>query len=102
MNALLFLGYWELDENIGPKKAAELFAEALQKGVWPAKGIKVVSHYVSVDVPVWGVLTYEADNPEQIMKNIAVLRLTKPSFFKKVIVSPAMKAEEAVSVLMEM
>jgi len=43
-----------------------------------------------------------AENPEQVMKNIVALRQTKPNYFKKVRVSPAMKAEEAISILMGM
>jgi hypothetical protein len=102
VNAMLFLGYWELDEKIAPKEAAKIVTEALEKGLWPVEGINIIGYYSSVDVPTWGVMIFEAENPEQVMKNIVALRQIKPNYFKKVRVSPAMKAEEAISILMGM
>jgi len=99
---MLFLSYWELNENITPKDIVKVAAELTEKKVWPPKGTKVLGWYTTTDVPAWGITIEEAESVETILKGIAAWTNAKPGFFKVVKVSPAMTAEEAMRVVMQM
>jgi len=100
---MLFLSYWELNENFTPKDIVKLAGELMQKGVYPVEGTKIIGWYTAAgDVPTWGVTIYEAENVDQVLKGVAVWTNAKPGFFKVVRVSPAMAAEDAMRVVMEM
>jgi len=99
---MLFLSYWELNENLSPKDVVKLGAELLEKNLWPIKGVKQLGWYATVDVPTWGINLYEAENVEQVLKGVAVWTNAKPGIFKVVRVSPAMTTEDAMRIVMEM
>ena len=99
---MLFLSYFELNENLNLKDTVKLAAELMEKKLWPIKGVKILGWYTSVDVPTWGINIYEAETVEQVVKGLAVWTNAKPGFFKVVRVSPAMAAEDAIRVVMEM
>ena len=100
---MLFLSYWELNENLTPKDIAELSAELMEKRLWPPEGTKILGFYTSAaDVPIWGVTIEDAESVEAVLKGVAVWTNAKPGVFKVVRVSPAMTAEDAIRVVMEM
>jgi len=99
---MLFLSYWELNEKITPKELAELSAELMEKNLWPPEGTKILGFYTTTDVPIWGITIEEAENVETILKGAAAWTNAKPGVFKVLRVSPAMTAEEAIRVIMEM
>jgi hypothetical protein len=99
---MLFLSYWELNENLTPKDIVEVAAELMEKKLWPVEGTKMLGWYTTTDVPIWGFTIMEAKNVEQVLKGIAIWTNAKPGFFKVVKTSPGMTAEEAVRVIMEM
>jgi len=99
---VLFLSYWELNENITPKDIVELAAKLMEKNVWPAEGTEVLGFYVTTDVPIWGITIEEAESVESILKGAAVFTNEKPGFFKVLRVSPAMTAEDAMRIVAEM
>jgi hypothetical protein len=39
---MLFLSYWEMNENFTPKDVAKLAAELMEKGLWPVEGAKML------------------------------------------------------------
>jgi len=100
--AMLFVVYWELNENLNPKDVAKLGAELAEKGLFPSEGIKQLGWYSTASVPYWGVTIEEADNAEAIFKDIAVWTNAKPGFFKVLKAAPALTAQDAIRVLMEM
>ena len=99
---MLFLSYWELNENMTPKDVAELAAELLEKGLYPLKGIKQLGWYITSSVPYWGINIEEAENVETIFKSLALWTNAKPGIFKVAKIAPAMTAEDAIRVIMEM
>ena len=100
---MLFLSYWELNENLSPKDVVKVGTGLLEKNLWPVKGVKMLGWYVAAgEVPTWGITIEEAKTVEQVMKGVAVWTNAKPGLFKVVKVSPAMTAEEAMRVVMEM
>jgi len=99
---MLFLSYWELNENITPKDIAKLTAELMEKNLWPAKGTEILGFYTTTEVPIWGITIEEAESVESILKGAAAWTNARPGFFKVLRVSPAMTAEDAIRVIMEM
>jgi hypothetical protein len=96
---MLFLSYWELNENITPKDVVELAAKLMEKGLWPAEGTEILGFYTTTEVPIWGITIEEAESVESILKGAAVWTNEKPGFFKVLRVSPAMPAEEAIRIV---
>jgi len=100
---LLFVSYWELNENLSPKDIVKVGAELLEKKLWPVEGVEILGWYVAAgEVPTWGITIEEAKTVEQVLKGVAVWTNAKPGLFKVVKVSPAMTAEDAIRVVMEM
>ena len=99
---MLFLSYWELNENITPKDVVKVGAELMEKKLWPPKGVKILGWYTTTGVPIWGITIYETEKVEQVLKSAAIWTNAKPGFFKVLKVSPAMTAEDAMRVVMEM
>jgi hypothetical protein len=99
---MLFVVYWELNENLNPKDVGKLATELLEKGLFPVEGVKQLGWYGTTSVPTWGVTIEEADNAEAIFKDITVWTNAKPGFFKVLKVAPAMTAQDAIRVAMEM
>jgi len=100
---MLFLSYWELNENFTPKDIVKLATELMEKKLWPVEGVKTLGWYTTAgDVPTWGVTIYEAENTDQVLKGVAVWTNAKPGIFNTVRVSPAMTTEDAIRVVMEM
>jgi hypothetical protein len=100
--AMLFVAYWELNENLNPKDIAKLGAELVEKGLTPVEGVKQLGWYVTSSVPLWGVTINEADNAETIFKDMTVWTNAKPGFFKFLKIAPALTAQDAIRILMEM
>ena len=99
---MLFLSYWELNENFTPKDIVELAAELMEKDLWPAEGTEILGFYTNTDVPIWGITIEEAESVESILKGAVAWTNAKPGFFKVLRVSPAMTAEDAMRVVAEM
>jgi len=99
---MLFVTYWELNENINPKDVAELGAELTEKKLYPIKGVKQLGWYITGSVPYWGITIEEAATVEQVMKGILVWTNAKPGLFKVLKTSPAMTSEDAIRLVMEM
>lgn len=100
---MLFISYWELNENITPKDVVELAAKLMEKGLYPVEGTKLLGwHTAAGDVPVWGCTLTEAESADQVLKGVAVWTNEKPGFFKVCRISPAMTAEDAIRVVTEM
>lgn len=99
---MLFLSYWELNENFGPKDIVEVGAKLMEKGLWPIEGVKILGFYTSADVPIWGITIEEAETVEQVVKGAVVWTNAKPGIFKVLRVSPAMTTEDAMRLIMEM
>jgi len=99
---MLFLTYWEINETSTPKEIAKIAAELMEKGLWPLEGTKMLGWYITSDIPHWGITIYEAETAEQVMKGALVWENAKPGIFKVLKVSPAMTAEDAIPLVMEM
>ena len=77
---MLFISYWELNQDLNPTDIAKVGEELLKKGLYPIEGVKQIGWYITPGY--WGVTIEEADSVEQIMKGVNIWRAAKPGIFK--------------------
>ena len=94
---MLFLTYWELNENFDPSKMAELGQELMEKKLFPVEGVKLIGWYVSAG-DMWGITISEADTTEQIARGNHMWRIAHPGFYKFIKTTPAMELVKAIPV----
>lgn len=90
---MLFLCYWQLNENIpvlDHLKVAKFLQEA---GLFPPPGIEIIRFDMTPDY--WGVTVFTAESAEAAFAVIDLWRVAGTGFFKKVKVSPALTVKDA-------
>jgi hypothetical protein len=78
---MLFIQYWELNEE---KKAEEILAagEALmESGLWPPEGAEILRWDMANDY--WGITVFEADSYEAVDQGTELWRIALPGIFNK-------------------
>ena len=98
---MLFITYWELNDNFDPSELAEIAQKILSKNLFPTEGVKQIGWYVSTS-DYWGITIVEADTEEQLVKNTAVWRIAKPGLFKIVKSTSAMEIAKVLPILMKL
>ncbi len=95
---MLFLTYWELNENISVQERLEFSQKLTSEGAFPPEGVNIVRWDVTTDT--WGIIILEAENAIDVFKTLDMWR-TKAGFFKTVKTAPALPVQEAVPQLSE-
>ncbi|MFX1358488.1 MAG: DUF3303 domain-containing protein [Promethearchaeota archaeon] len=98
---MLFITYWELNENFDPAELAEMAQKVLSKNLYPTEGVKQLGWYVSTG-DYWGITISEAENEEQLVQDTNVWRMAKPGVFKLIKNSPAMELAKALPILIKL
>jgi hypothetical protein len=98
---VLFITYWELNEDFDPSGLADIAQTLISKKLYPTEGIKQLGWYVSTG-DYWGITISEADTEEQLVKDTNVWRMTKPGLFKFIKSSPAMEIAKTIPILMKL
>ncbi|MFW9826283.1 MAG: DUF3303 domain-containing protein [Candidatus Thorarchaeota archaeon] len=94
---MLFISYWELNENFDPSKMAELGQKLMEKKLFPVEGVKLIGWYMSAG-DMWGVTISEAENAEQIARGNNMWRIAHPGFFKFIKTTPALEVTKAIPI----
>ena len=89
---MLFVTYWELNENMPVPDRLEVVRKVTSTGLFPAKGVKVIRWDGTPDG--WGILVTEADTAADISQAINVWRAAGAGFFKFTKTAPAMPIQE--------
>ncbi len=97
---MLFLTYWELNENMPVQDRLKIAQKLTSGGFVPPKGIKIIRWDQTPDA--WGILLAEADNAADIMQAIDMWRAAGAGFFKMTKTAPAMPIEELMPKAAEM
>jgi hypothetical protein len=97
---MLFITYWELNENFDPSELAEIAQKIISKNLYPTEGVNQIGWYVSTS-DYWGVTISEAETEEQLVKDISVWRIAKPGLFKSVKSTVAMEIAQVLPILMK-
>ena len=97
---MLFLTYWELNENMPAEERIRIADELTSKGLYPPKGVNILRWDMTPDG--WGILLAEADNPATIAKALDVWRAAGGGFFKSTRTAPALPVVELLPLEREM
>lgn len=96
---MLFLAYWELNENVSEQARSEGAQKIMSGGLFPPQGVNVLRWDGTPDG--WGVLLLEAEKAEDVFRAIAIWRSAVPGFFKSIKTSPAMPIQEIIPLVNE-
>ncbi len=91
---MLFLTYWELNENMPPAERMAIAQKLTSSGLFPPKGVKILRWDQTPDA--WGILLMEADNAMDAALALDTWRMAGAGFFKQTKTAPAMPIAEAL------
>jgi hypothetical protein len=91
---MLFLVYWELNENMSIAERLQVAGKLTEKGIFPPEGVKIIRWDVTPDV--WGILLIEADTAAAANEALTQWRAAGAGFFKSTKTAPAIPVEEAI------
>lgn len=84
---MLFLSYWELNENMPDAERMGIARKLTSSGLFPPEGVTVVRWDETPDG--WGMLLFEADTPLAATIALGVWRMAGAGFFKTTKTAPA-------------
>ena len=90
---MLFLCYWQLNENISVLDHLKVGKLLQESGLFPPPGIEIIRFDMTPDY--WGVTVFTAESAEAAFAVIDLWRVAGTGFFKKVKVSPALPVKDA-------
>ncbi|WP_416838204.1 DUF3303 family protein [Haloferax sp. DFSO52] len=97
---MLFVSYWEINENKPPAEILEAGAKLMESELWPPEGVEIIRWDLTSDN--WGVTVFEADTAEAAERVVTVWRLAVPGMFTKTKTAPAGPADQAMLDLLDM
>ena len=92
---MLFVSYWELNENMPDKDRLE----AIHQIMAMEGSDKMVEKSIRWDITPdnWGVSIFEADSAADVMALFDTYRAAAPGFFKMTKTAPAVTAQESMA-----
>lgn len=90
---MLFLCYWELNENMAVIDHLKLGKMLNEGGLFPPPGIEILSFNMTPDY--WGVTVFKAESVEAAFTVIDLWRAAGTGVFKTVKMSPALSVPDA-------
>jgi hypothetical protein len=97
---MLFLTYWELNENMPESERLGLAKKLTSSGLFPPKGVKVLRWDETPDS--WGILLIEAENAMDVALALDIWRMGGAGFFKFTKTAPAFPIAESMQPYEEM
>lgn len=91
---MLFLTYWELNENMPVPERLSIAQKLTSSGQFPPKGVKILRWDETPDA--WGILLMEADNAMDAAMALDCWRIAGAGFFKQTKTAPAMPITESI------
>ena len=92
---MLFLTYWELNENMSDEDRLQAANKLTSSGLFPSEGVNIVRWDGTPDL--WGTLLVEADSAEAVMRAIGLWRAAGAGFFKFTKTAPALPVQEIIT-----
>ena len=93
---MLFLTYWELNENMSEGERLEFVQKVMSSGLFPPKDVKVLRWDVTPDG--WGILLTEAQSAADVIRSLDTWRCAKGGFFKFTKTATAIPVEESMPI----
>lgn len=97
---MLFLTYWELNENMPEEQRLQVAQKLTSSGLFPPKGVNIIRWDATPDA--WGILICEAENAADVFRAIDMWRAAAAGFFKSTKTSPATPIQEVIPVAAEL
>lgn len=91
---MLFLTYWELNENMSEGDRMKFAQKITSSGMFPPKGVNIIRWDTTPDG--WGILLAEAESAADMIRAIDMWRLAEGGFFKSTRTAPVIPVEEAI------
>jgi hypothetical protein len=91
---MLFLTYWELNEDTPAAQQLQAAQKLMSSGLFPSKDVNILRWDVTPDN--WGILLCEAESASAINQALVIWRAACPGFFKTTRTAPAMPVQEAM------
>lgn len=91
---MLFLTYWELNENMSVGERLQVAGKLTEQGLFPPEGVNVLRWDSTPDG--WGILLTEADSAAAINAAITQWRAAGAGFFRSTRTAPALPVEDAI------
>jgi hypothetical protein len=97
---MLFLCYWELNENMPSVERMQVANRLTSSGLFPPEGVKIVRWDETPDG--WGILLFEAESAQDAAQSLELWRAAGAGFFKMTKTAPAVPIEELMPVMEKM
>jgi hypothetical protein len=91
---MLFITYWELNENLAVSETLQAANKLTSSGLFPPENVQILRWDVTPDN--WGILLVEADSAQAVNDAISMWRATTAGFFKFTKTAPALPVQEAI------
>ena len=89
---MLFLTYWELNEEMSIEERQQIAEKLTSSGLFPPKEVNIIRWDGTPDG--WGILLAEAESAADINQAIAMWRTAGAGFFKSTRTAPAQTIQE--------
>ena len=93
---MLFMTYWELNENMPEQERLQIAQKLTSSGLFPPAGVNILRWDGTPDG--WGVLIMEAERAEDVIRAIDQWRAAGAGFFKITKTAPALPIQEAIPI----
>ena len=97
---MLFITYWELNENMSDSERLSIADKLNSSGLFPPKGVNIIRWDGTPDA--WGTILLEADSAADVFRAIDVWRAAGAGFFKFTKTAPVLPVEELIPIAAEM
>lgn len=91
---MLFITYWELNENSAVSSNLEAANKLTASGMFPPPNVQILRWDITPDN--WGILILEADSAQVVSDALSMWRAAVPGFFKVTKTAPAIPVQEAI------
>ena len=96
---MLFLTYWELNENMSGEERLGIANKLMSTGMFPPEGVNIIRWDGTPDE--WGIMVLEANSAEDAFRAINLWRAAGAGFFKLTKTAPALPVQEIIPVVSE-
>ena len=91
---MLFMTYWELNENMAEQERLQVAQKLTSSGLFPPAGVNILRWDGTPDG--WGILLMEADRAEDAYRVVELWRAAGAGFFKSTRTAPALPIQHVI------
>jgi hypothetical protein len=94
---MLFISYWELNQDFDPTELAEMAQKLISKKLVPYPGVKQLAWYISPEY--WGITISEAESEAAIFEEQNMWRIARPGVFKFIKTTVGMEITKVIPLM---